>query len=74
MFEKKIINQAGVQTGRGLVKFGDWANKMHDNFERCFWIPQRPNEDNKHDVDARMINRRGIYKDVYGSSEKYTDY
>lgn len=31
-------------------------------------------EDKKFDVDIELINKRGIYKDVYGSADKFTDY
>jgi len=56
------------------VSFDDWANKMKQNFERCFWVPTERHEDNKYDINTKLVNRRGIYKDVYGSTDLYTDY
>ena len=56
------------------VRFADWAQQMKDNFERCFWVPQNRNEDRNYSVDSSLVNRRGIYKDVLGSSDKFTDY
>ena len=47
---------------------------MRDNFEKCFWIPEDKKEDSSYDVQPKLVNRRGIYKDVYGSSDKFTDY
>lgn len=47
---------------------------MKDNFEKHFWIPQNKNEDRNYVIDPSCINRRGIYKDVLGSTDKYTDY
>ena len=47
---------------------------MLDNFERCFWIPNQSSQDKNHDIDTKCINRRGIYKDTYGSKAKFTDY
>jgi len=78
MHSEGKIKQSSVsinQHGRPReVRFADWAKQMADNFERCFWVPQNKNDDRHHDIDARLVNRRGIYKDVYGSSDKYADY
>ena len=68
------INRSALKVHGKDVKFGDWAQKMATNFERCFWVPATKNEDKDYDVDTKLVNRRGIYKDVYGSSDRYTDY
>lgn len=47
---------------------------MQDNFEKNFWIPDNRNDDNRYNVNPKLINRRGIYKDVLGSSQQFTDY
>lgn len=47
---------------------------MLNNFERCFWVPTDSSQDKQFDIDTRTVNRRGIYKDVYGSVDKFTDY
>jgi glycogen debranching enzyme len=65
------VNRKGVDQD---VRFEDWANKMKSNFERCFWIPESPSEDSQYDINKSLVNRRGIYKDVYGSTDQYTDY
>ena len=57
-----------------VVSFANWAAKMKDNFERCFWVPANKNLDQDHDIVPKMVNRRGIYKDVYGSSDVFPDY
>lgn len=56
------------------VSFADWAGKMKANFERCFWVPVERHEDSKYEINPKTLNRRGIYKDVYGSSQSFTDY
>lgn len=35
-----------------------------------------PADDEKYNVDSRLVNRRGIYKDVYGSGagREWSDY
>ncbi|KAL4802787.1 hypothetical protein BDV18DRAFT_146576 [Aspergillus unguis] len=64
-----------VDIGNGnSVTFKDWAAKIKHNFERCYYIPLDPNEDGQYDVDSGIINRRGIYKDLYKSGKPYEDY
>jgi glycogen debranching enzyme len=65
---------SGVDTENGKVSFKDWANKIKDNFEKCYWIPVDPEDDLEDDVDPKIINRRGIYKDLYRSGKPYEDY
>lgn len=33
-----------------------------------------PSEDGLHDVNSKVVNRRGIYKDLYRSGKEYEDY
>jgi len=47
---------------------------MRDSFEKCFWVPVDKNADREYDIISKMVNRRGIYKDVYGSTDVFTDY
>lgn len=72
------ITQRAVTIQRGgrniEVTFADWAGRMKANFERCFWIPADRGQDRDHDIVPKLVNRRGVYKDVYGSSDLFTDY
>ncbi|KAG5520081.1 hypothetical protein PMAC_001157 [Pneumocystis sp. 'macacae'] len=56
------------------VTFEEWEKKIQNSFEFCYYIPFDPQEDSKYDVNISMINRRGIYKDVYRSNKEYEDY
>lgn len=56
------------------ISFEDWATKIRDNFERCYYIPLDSKDDKSHDVNPQIINRRGIYKDLYKSGKEYEDY
>ncbi|KAI8924740.1 glucanotransferase domain of glycogen debranching enzyme-domain-containing protein [Entophlyctis helioformis] len=57
------------------VSYADWDKMLVNSFEACFYIPIDPAEDRNHLIDRKeLINRRGIYKDVYGSSLAYMDY
>lgn len=56
------------------ISFDQWNTLLQDNFERCFFIPRDPQKDYKYDLDVNIINRRGIYKDLYKSGKAYEDY
>ncbi|ODV93555.1 hypothetical protein PACTADRAFT_19024 [Pachysolen tannophilus NRRL Y-2460] len=51
-----------------------WEQLIQENFERCYYIPEDPAEDHNYDLDEGIINRRGIYKDLYKSGKPYEDY
>ena len=38
------------------VKLTEWATKIEENFERCFWVPSKPAEQ----------GRSGYYRDTVG--------
>ncbi|PHH88100.1 hypothetical protein CDD83_7970 [Cordyceps sp. RAO-2017] len=66
---------AGVTTAEGRsVSFAEWAGRIKDNFERCYYVPVSADEDGAHDVNPGVVNRRGIYKDLYRSGKEYEDY
>lgn len=66
---------SGVKTDAGKeMSFADWADRVKANFEKCYWIPVDPKDDMDDDVDPKIINRRGIYKDLYRSGKEYEDY
>ena len=66
---------SGVKTNEGqTISFADWASKIENNFERCYYVPLDPKEDSQCDVNPSIINRRGIYKDLYKSGKEYEDY
>ena len=56
------------------ISWQSWASLILTNFERCYYIPPNASEDTKYDIDSSIVNRRGIYKDLYRSSTPYTDY
>jgi glycogen debranching enzyme len=69
------LKEDGMATlGEQSITFESWATKMHKNFERCFWIPESEKDDNDFIIHKDHIHRRGIYKDVFKSSDVYTDY
>ena len=76
------LNQAGKYQhssvtqadGTTSVSFADWAALVKSNFERCYYVPLSAEEDGAYDVNTAVINRRGIYKDLYKSGKEYEDY
>lgn len=68
-------DQTGVRKADGSqITFRDWAKLIKDNFERCYFIPVSSSEDSKYDINPAVVNRRGIYKDLYRSGKEYEDY
>ncbi|RAH82580.1 glycogen debranching enzyme [Aspergillus japonicus CBS 114.51] len=75
LHERGVYQHSGVDLGEGKsVTFKSWAAKIKENFERCYYIPSNPEEDANHVVDRNVVNRRGIYKDLYKSGKPYEDY
>lgn len=73
--QSKIYQHEGVDIGDGKsISFKEWAAKIKSNFERCYFIPIDSEEDSQYDLDAKIINRRGIYKDLYKSGKPFEDY
>jgi glycogen debranching enzyme len=60
--------------GDDPISFGDWAALIQKNFERCYFIPVDKKEDGWYDINAKVVNRRGVYKDLYKSGKEYEDY
>ncbi len=56
------------------ITLSAWSTLIQQNFERCFHIPLSPSSDAAHDLTPSLINRRGIYKDLYRSGKEYEDY
>lgn len=66
---------SGVKTKGGQsISFADWASRIKSNFERCYYVPLDPKEDTDYDINTAIVNRRGIYKDLYKSGKDYEDY
>ncbi|GME71009.1 unnamed protein product [Ambrosiozyma monospora] len=64
-----VISQDGSK-----VTFNEWNQLLLDNFEKCFYVPLDPKDDVKYKIDSSIVNRRGIYKDLYKSGKPYEDY
>ncbi|KAF7458527.1 Gdb1p glycogen debranching enzyme [Cryptosporidium felis] len=64
----------------GFISYSDWADLIKKNFESCFYIPndeeysKDQNLCKKYQVDSKLVNRKGIYKDTFKSTQVWTDY
>ncbi|GLV44486.1 uncharacterized protein CBL_10290 [Carabus blaptoides fortunei] len=51
--------------------YKQWSDKIHNNFEKCFWINTVPVPCEKR---PDLVHRRGMYKDCFGASQQWSDY
>ncbi|KAN0061359.1 bifunctional 4-alpha-glucanotransferase/amylo-alpha-1,6-glucosidase [Thecaphora frezii] len=68
--------EATVGGEKKLVTYKEWADLIQQSFESAYFVPVSPEEDASYKIDSGLVNRRGIYKDVYGSSKgrEWADY
>lgn len=68
--------EATIDGKKTTVTYKQWADLLQQNFEKCYWVPESPEEDSKYDINPAVVNRRGIYKDVYGTPKdrEWSDY
>ncbi|TCD67967.1 hypothetical protein EIP91_011768 [Steccherinum ochraceum] len=68
--------EATIDGKKRLVTYKEWSNLLQESFEQCYYVPTDAAEDHKYNVNPAIINRRGIYKDVFGSGagREWSDY
>ncbi|KAG2039901.1 glycoside hydrolase family 13 protein [Suillus americanus] len=68
--------EATIDGKNTFVTYKAWGDLIQQSFERCYYVPLNAGDDSRYDVDPAIINRRGIYKDVYGSGpgREWSDY
>ncbi|CAO3630992.1 unnamed protein product [Mucor hiemalis] len=76
LIERKEYKWTGVDDikEKGSVTYKEWDELLLKNFERVYYIPEKVEEDKDYDVISKIVNRRGVYKDVYRATEAYTEY
>lgn len=66
---------SGVKTSDDkTISYQAWAERLKANFEKCYYVPLLPAEDGDYNVNSKLVNRRGMYKDLYKSGKEYEDY
>ncbi|KDR65730.1 hypothetical protein GALMADRAFT_81520 [Galerina marginata CBS 339.88] len=68
--------QATIKGQKRLVTYEEWSSLIQRSFEKCYYVPLDPAEDRNYKINSSLVNRRGIYKDVYGSGagHEWADY
>ncbi|KAI3406672.2 GDB1 [Candida oxycetoniae] len=56
------------------ITLKEWEALIQENFEKKFYVPETAEEDGDYDIEESLVNRRGIYKDLYKSGKPYEDY
>ncbi|RKP10033.1 glucanotransferase domain of glycogen debranching enzyme-domain-containing protein [Thamnocephalis sphaerospora] len=57
-----------------LYTYNEWSAALRASFEHHFYVPDNPKNDVDYKIDSALANRRGIYKDTFGSSTPFADY
>ncbi|KAL0215115.1 hypothetical protein P9112_007299 [Eukaryota sp. TZLM1-RC] len=71
--EHYFSNGVKLADGR-FLSFSDWLTLIKRNFHRHYWVPLNASEDSQFQIDSKLVNRRGIYKDVIGSTHPWNSY
>ncbi|KAK9771333.1 putative Glycogen debranching enzyme [Seiridium cardinale] len=56
------------------ITFAEWADLIKSSFEYSYYVPTESSDDSKYAVNSQIVNRRGIYKDLFRSGKEYEDY
>jgi glycogen debranching enzyme len=64
----------GVTFNDKVFTWKSWNDLVQSSFEKYFYIPLDLQEDHHYSIKSNFVNRRGIYKDTFGSSHGWTDY
>ena len=70
LFKYELVKRDDGST----ILFEEWDKLVRNNFERCFYVPEDPQDDQKYEIDSSLVNRRGIYKDLFRTGKPYEDY
>lgn len=54
--------------------YKEWNEKIQKNFETYFWISEEKFNQKQFEPHPELINRRCIYKDTVGATNKWGDY
>ncbi|KAI8596660.1 glycogen debranching enzyme [Dissophora ornata] len=84
LHKRNKFGLSGIEVGetryKGLMRparslsIQEWNDLIQKNFEKHFWVPLDPAEDLEYVIRSELVNRRGMYKDTYGSITPFADY
>lgn len=64
----------GVKRPARTLTIEQWNDLIQQNFEKYFYVPLDPAKDGEYKIHSELVNRRGMYKDTYGSITPFADY
>ncbi|KAG0357454.1 hypothetical protein BGZ54_000334, partial [Gamsiella multidivaricata] len=64
----------GVLRSARTLTIVEWNDLIQQNFEKYFYVPEDPVQDPEYVIRSELVNRRGMYKDTYGSITPFADY
>ncbi|KAF9435572.1 hypothetical protein BGZ76_005964 [Entomortierella beljakovae] len=64
----------GVSRPARNLTIVEWNDLIQQNFEKHFYIPLDKEQDANYVIHPELVNRRGMYKDTYGSVTPFADY
>ncbi|TXT04967.1 hypothetical protein VHUM_03787 [Vanrija humicola] len=67
---------ATVRGQKAFITYKQWADLIQSSFEKHYFVPVDPAEDDQFVINKGLVNRRGMYKDVYGTPKdrEWSDY
>lgn len=75
LYEDNIYPYGSVKKPDGSdIMFADWAGLLKSKFEYSYYVPTKQSDDGNYAVKSKIVNRRGIYKDLFRSGKEYEDY
>ena len=66
---KSVILENGTE-----CTYTRWDSLIEARFEKVFYVPANPSDDENYFVEPKLINRRGIYKDTHRATAPWADY
>ncbi|RCK55614.1 Glycogen debranching enzyme [Candida viswanathii] len=73
--KKGVFDYTEVEKPDGSkISLVEWEKLLQANFEKHYYVPEDPADDQKYAIDPSLVNRRGIYKDLFSSGKPYEDY
>ncbi|KAG0250878.1 hypothetical protein BG011_008005 [Mortierella polycephala] len=64
----------GVHRPAQTLSIKQWNDLIQQNFEKHFYVPLDREQDREYVIHSELVNRRGMYKDTYGSITPFADY
>ena len=72
LYSEGYSNYKGITTTKFCITYEDWKNKVKNNFEQHFWIPEEEAQFCKYKVESDYVISKGIFKDCYsGTMQDY---